>query len=227
MELSNQFKAHCSAIGKLLTEPKVKTQTLSKTCLTEVHNWIKSQPEFYGRSKGFKSKYTDKGNFCEKESIEFASRFYKWGLVEKNTETKENDYLIGTADIILQETVEDIKNSWSQDTFPLFDTEIPIDGYGWQLQGYMELWNKEQAGLVYTLMDAPDFLVERCARSKMYELGMEDLESELYDEIKAEMTYSNFPDALRIKRYFLDRNKEGMLRVQNKVEQIRTYIKSL
>jgi len=227
MQLSKDFKVHCSSIGAILSEPRSKKEGLGKTCLKVVHDWIKSQPEFYGSVKGFKSKYTDKGNYCEAESIEFASSYFGWGMVQKNEETKENDYLIGTADIVLSASVEDIKNSWSQDTFPLFGTDIPIDGYGWQGQGYLELWDKPQFGLVYTLMDAPEFLVEREARKKMYDLGMTDLEAELYDEVKSSMTYSHLRNELRIKRYFVDRDREAMPRVQNRVQQIRDYIKTL
>lgn len=230
---------------ELKTYPKVKEQVkrweaelpelernkdkihLSQTCLSHVRRWLKCQPEFYGKIKGFSSKYTDKGNYCEKESIEYATKFYGWGIAEKNEVTKENEYLIGTCDVDLPLTVEDIKNSWSEDTFPLFDTEIPIDGYGWQLQGYMELYEKEEAGLIYTLMDAPEFLVMQVARKKMYELGLEEIEAELYDQIKAEMTYSHYRDDLRIKRFFLKRDREIMKTVQFRVETIRKYIQSL
>jgi len=280
MNLSRPFKAHCSAIGKILSDPQGKTakelyldhiakvasskeryasiknletktaidlrekilfwetQTplleanqgriqLSKTCLGEVHAWMKSLPEFYGRRKGFKSKYTDKGNECEAGSIEYASSHYGWGMVAKNEETKSNDYLIGTADVILAKSVEDIKNSWSEDTFPLFHTEIPIDGYGWQGQGYMELYDKEEFGLVYTLMDSPEHMVEREARHKAWDLGMDDVPADLYDEIKEQMSYSNFADELRIKRFVLKRDRDLMGIVQDRVELINKYINNI
>lgn len=233
MQLSNDFKIRCSAIGKIMTEPKTKAEKdagkLSKTCLTFVHDWIKSQPEFYDRYKSFHSKYTLKGNECEQESIEFASNVYGWGKVKKNTEYFETDYLTGTPDVILSDSVDDIKNSWSEATFPLFDTEIPIDGYGWQLQGYMEGKNKPKSSLIYTLMDAPERIVLKEARFKAYELGVEngEVDFELYEEIRLSMTYSYLRDDLRIKRFFLDRDKDCMVAVQSKVQQIRDYIKSL
>lgn len=227
MQLKNQFKIRCSAIGQIMTNPKVKSDILSKTCISYVHKWIKEQPEFYGRHKNFKSKYTDKGNACEDSSIEFASKYYGWGLVSKNKEYKENEYLTGTPDLVLGNSIEDIKNSWHQDTFPLFATEIPIDGYGWQLQGYCELFNKPQSGLVYTLMDAPEYLIMKEARSKMYDLGLDELDAELYDEVAEQMTYSNFRDDIRIKRFFLDRDKVAIESVYERVELIRNYIKSL
>lgn len=280
MELSKQFKAHCSSIGKILSNPQGKTanqiytehieklaidkdrvkemkpglkttikltesiaerenQTpllelnkgrieLSKTCLDEVYSFIKSLPEFYNKRTGFRSKYTHKGNYCEPLSIEYAAQYYGWGMVSKNEEYRENEYIIGQADLVLAKTIEDMKNCWSEKTFPLFDKEIPIDGYGWQGQGYMELWDKPQFGLVYTLMDAPDYMVERECRARMYENGeWGDIDADFYDEVKAEMTYSHLRDELRIKRFALDRDKPCMDGVYERVELIRTFIKQL
>lgn len=200
---------------------------LSKTCIEVIYDWIKEQPEFYGRSVNFRSKYTDKGNRLEKESIDLASKYFGWGDVKKNTVRKYNDYLTGEADVILTESIEDIKNSWSQKTFPLFGTDIPIDGYGWQGQGYMELYDKPRFGLVYTLMDATEKMVEREAWAKVRELDLEDLEDELYQEVKKSMTYSNFPLDIRIKRFQLDRDKKCMDPVKYRVDDIRSFIDKL
>jgi len=227
MQLSKEFECRCSGIGQIMTNPKKKTDILSVTCLSYVHKWIKSQPEFYNRDTNFRSKYTSKGNFCESESIKLAADYYGWGNVEKNEERKSNGYLSGEADIVLPGSIEDIKNSWSQDTFPLFSTEIPIDGYGYQGQGYMELWDKPKFGLIYTLMDAPERLVLSEAWSRARELELDDLEAELYDEVKASMTYSDIKIDLRIKRFGLDRDKESIVLVYERIDLIRKYIKDL
>jgi len=227
MHLSKEFIVRCSGIGKIMTNPKTKSELLSKTCITYVHDWIKSQPEFYDREKNFRSKYTLKGNECENESIKFASSYYGWGDVKKNTDRKTNSFMTGEGDIVLTDSVEDIKNSWSESTFPLFYNEIPIDGYGWQLQGYMELYNKPKSGLVYTLMNAPEKMIEREARSRMYELGLDDLEAELYDLVESEMTYDSVPLEYRIKRFGLDRDPKSIELVSDRVDLIRQYIISL
>jgi len=200
---------------------------LSKTCIEVIYDFIKEQPEFYGRSVNFRSKYTEKGNAMEDQSIGLAASYFGWGDVKKNTVRKYNDYLTGEADVVLAGSIEDIKNSWSQKTFPLFGTDIPIDGYGWQGQGYMELYDKPQFGLVYTLMDAPERMVDREARIKMYELELDDMEADLYDEVKESMTYSNFPLELRIKRYQLDRDHKCMDAVKYRVDDIRKFIEQL
>ena len=200
---------------------------LSKTCIETVYDWIKEQNEFYGRSVNFRSKYCDKGNRLEAESIKLASEYFGWGNVSKNNERLYNDYLTGEADIVLPESIEDIKNSWSQKTFPLFGTEIPIDGYGWQGQGYMELYDKPKFGLVYTLMDADEKNVEREAWARVRDLGLDELEDDLYQEVKAHMTYSGFPLELRIKRFQLDRDRSVMDPVKYRVDDIRKFIEQL
>lgn len=200
---------------------------LSETCISYVHDWLKQQPEFYGRSSNFRSKYTDKGNECEDDSIELASEYFGWGLVQKNTVRIVNDYIEGEADVVLRDSIEDIKNSWSEKTFPLFAKDIPIDGYGWQLQGYMELYDRNKSGLIYTLMDTPERLVHKEAMNRMYELGLDDLDAELYDEVKESMTFSQFPIELRVKRFGLDRDRSLMDRVKYRVDDIRKYIEQL
>lgn len=227
MELSKNFECRCSGIGAIMTNPKKKTDALSVTCLSYVHSWIKSLPEFYNRETNFRSKYTSKGNFCESESIKFAAKYYNWGNVYKNEERRSNGYISGEADVVLPLSIEDIKNSWSQDTFPLFANEIPIDGYGYQGQGYMELWDKDKFGLVYTLMDAPERQVMSEAWSRVRELELDDLESELYDEVKASMNYSDIKIDLRIKRFGLDRDKESINLVYERIDLIRKYISDL
>lgn len=216
------FKVHCSSIGKIMTNPRTKSEKLSKTCISHLEEWMKEQ--LYDRRINFRSKYTNKGNECEDASIEFASDYYGWGMVSKNTVTKEDDFIIGTCDVELSDTIVDIKNSWSQKTFPLFDTEIPADGYGWQGLGYLALYGKKRFQLTYTLMDAPGHLVEREARARAWDLGMEDVEAELYDEVLSEMTYSNLPDVIRIKSFYIDYDQDKVDAIKARVIECREYI---
>jgi len=206
-----------------MTKPK-SGMGLSETCITYLEEWLKEQPEFYRRSRDIKSKYLDKGNFCEVDSMAFAARIYGWGLVIKNTERKANEFIEGEADLVLADLIADIKNSWSEKTFPLFDEEIPEKGYGMQLQGYCELWDKPAGSVIYTLMDAPEFLVEKEAHSRSWEMGLEEVPAELYDEVKAEMTYSDLPDKLRIKRFNIIRDKKFIESVYEQVKACRKWI---
>jgi len=108
MELSNPFRARCSSLGTIMTNPR-SGNGLSATTLAYVHKWIKEQPEFYGRCKNFKSKYTDKGIFCEPESIKFAGEVLGWDNPTKNTERKLNEYIEGECDVVYFNPFHNIK----------------------------------------------------------------------------------------------------------------------
>lgn len=218
------FKVHCSSIGSIMTEPRAKKDTLSATCKTYIEAWMKEQ--LYERRSGFRSKQTSKGNDCEPASIDFASEYYKWGMVDKNTVTKENEFLIGTCDVELAKLITDIKNSWSEKTFPLFETVIPEPKYEWQGLGYMDLYKKPKFQLTYTLMDAPEYLIDREARVRSWELGMDDVDTELYNIVKEEMTYSNLHPDLRIKSFYTEFDQVKLESVYSRVIECRNWIET-
>lgn len=224
--LADSFRIRASACGSIMTDPKTKAAKdageLSETAKTYCENWVKE--ELYRRRKEFSSKYTDKGNECEASSIEYASEQFGWGLVAKNEEHFADEFMTGTPDIILADSVEDIKNSWDCFTFPLFDTDIPDKKYYWQGQVYMALTGRETFGLVYTLMNAPEHLIEQEARRSA---EWQEVEAELYDAVRERMTYDTFNAELRIKRFESARNEDDIARIRTRVEQCREYIRTL
>lgn len=217
------FRIRASAIGEIMTNDR-SGKFPGKTATSYVDQWIKEQ--IYGRSKGFESKYTDKGVQMEDEAIDFASDQLGWGFVMKNEQWKENDHITGTPDIILRDSVADIKCSWDCFSFPLFDDEIPNKNYWWQLQGYMDLLGFNRATLVYCLMDSPDNLIESEAKRKSYAAGYDEIDGEIYEEVKSEMTYSHLDQSVRIKTFQIDRDDEAIESIHNRVEYFREYIKT-
>lgn len=200
------FKIRCSAIGQIMTNPRAKKDieagVLSATTKSYVQEWIKEQ--VYGRRKDISSKYLDKGNQLEDESIEFLTANSDYGFLVKNEEYFENDFLTGTPDIITNDEIIDMKNSWDCFTFPLFFNAIPNKDYMYQLQGYMALTGRKKAKLVYTLMTTP----------KDINFGKEDN----YDEIDAKY---------RIKTFVVERDEEIIQAIQDRVKQINQYINQL
>jgi hypothetical protein len=57
------MKIRCSAIGKIMTNPKTKGESLSQTTKTYLQEL--AVEEIYGIRKEFSSRYTDKGNEVE------------------------------------------------------------------------------------------------------------------------------------------------------------------
>jgi len=220
------FKCRCSGIGSIMTNPRSKSDKgLSATCIAFLEDWAKQQ--LYGRRKEFKSKYTDKGNYKEDNAIVFAKQVYNWAAdTVKNEEYFEDDFFTGTPDIILTESVEDIKNAWDAFTFPLFETEIPskMKGYDWQGRGYMQLTGRKKFGLVYCLMDAPENLIEKAAYYKQKDLGLEELPVELYEEVKAFMSYEDLAPVLRTNRFEITADPIKVAAMQTRVLECRAYI---
>lgn len=215
-------KIHTLDIQIRELEPFKNSVHLSKTAMYVVDAWIKDQLGY--PEQNFSNKYTKKGLLMESPAIDFASKYYKWGDVKKNTERKENEYISGEWDVELSDIIVDIKCSWSRDTFPLMEIDLPVEGYAYQGQGYMELKDKPMFQLTYVLMDAPDIIVDQEAIRKRFELGLDEVDAELWDSVKEKHTYSHLPDELRLKSFFLPRNKSVMDDVYERVELCRTWI---
>ena len=133
------LKIRCSSIGKIMTNSRSKTETLSKTCKTYLQEL--AVEEMYGKRKEFSSRYTDKGNQVEDDGIKLCESVLDLGFMYKNEEHFENDYLTGTPDVNT-DIILDVKSSWDATTFPFFAEDIPNRDYFFQLQGYIALTQK-------------------------------------------------------------------------------------
>jgi hypothetical protein len=192
------FKLRASAAGKLA--PKPKTGNISETTKTYLKEWLTSQ--VFGVQKHIKNKYIEKGIQYEDEAIDFAIRILKLDFTIKNEKHFEDDYFTGTPDLITDEIVIDIKNSWDCFTFPLFEDEIPNSDYFYQLQVYMHLTGKRKALLVYVLLDTP---------ATNYEAGI------IYD----------VADELRIKTFAIDFDPAIIEMLKTKINYSREYLNTL
>lgn len=176
------------ADGKKKDEPSVKLQSIAE-------DFIKEQ--IYGYKKTFSSKYTDKGLLMEDEAIDKAIEWINLPFVLKNTERRETDFFSGEPDLILDDCIVDIKNSWSWETFPLFDKTLKNESYYAQMQVYMHLFKKKKAKIVYVLLKTP----------------------ETYQNI--EMTYDHVDKEYRIKSFDVEYNQEYIDKLICRVKHIR------
>ena len=197
------FKIRASAGQKILTNPRSKNEILSKTTLTYVDEWLKEQ--IYGVKKDFTSKYTDKGNMLEDEAIDKAIEWLDLPFVLKNEMQLSSEHFTGTPDLILEDEVIDIKNSWDCFTFPLFETKIPTKDYETQIQIYMHLTGKKRGRVVYLLLNTPEEL----------------------SKWETPHDYNSLDKKYRIKSFEFVYDPEIIKALQNRVEEIRTYINQL
>ena len=211
-----EFKIRCSAIGKIMTNARSKTETLSKTTISYLEEWTKEQ--IYSRRKEIFSKYLDKGNAVEVDSLDFIKTHLNYKQLEKNEESFENGFLTGTPDAILDDHIIDVKNSWDCFSFPLFFNSIPNKDYYYQAQGYMALTGIDRYKLIYTLMDTPEDLIQR--------EYFGDQSTDLV-EFASKYKYSDIEPQYRIKVFDIYRNDEDIENIYNRVDECRQYINSL
>lgn len=218
--MNKVFKVRCSGIGQIMTNPRSGTG-LSETAKTYCEDWLKSQ--LYPTKKDIKSKYLTKGNEVENDAIIYAAQALQLGFVEKNTQRISNDFCQGECDIITTGAIHDIKCSWDCYTFPLFESVLPEKDYFWQLQGYMWLYSKSEASVIYCLMDMPE---KQLNKEAFYRYGNE-ITKEQYEALKAQYTYEGLDDKLRIKQFKFAYEPEKIEQIKERVQLCRQYIQTL
>lgn len=227
------YKERPSAIGRIMTNPR-SGSGLSETCKTRIEE--KFLEDKFGIKKEFWSKATDKGTTEEPISIELAVRRLCLFGAQKNDETFENDYLIGTPDIIYGDCVYDIKTPFSGNTFPFFKNEIPEKAYFYQLQSYMELTRLRSAKLVYCLVDTPQNMINDEIRRQVWkmlpdpkyrDLSESEIETIAEKKTLSQMTFDNIPEELRIRVYDVEYCPETIEKIKARIDQCREYYKEL
>ena len=189
------FKARPSSLGKIMSKSK-KPGELSQTCITYLKEW------YAGDKEELSSKYLTKGILLEDEAIQFASKVLYGGIkAYKNEDIFANEWLVGTPDVILENSIIDTKCSWSRKT--LLDSALELDtNYQWQLIGYLFLCNKEYATLFYYLGDTPAAA-----------------------NYGTKVSYSHLEDFERWVSYEFKRDLDKEQEIIDKVEQCREWLK--
>ncbi|HHW5012867.1 TPA: translocation protein TolB precursor [Haemophilus influenzae] len=152
-----QLKARCSGLADLMAKPK-SGNGISATAKSAVRKIVKFDLFGYQDFEG--NKYTEKGIALEEQAITLSGR--KRGLpLKKNTERRENDWITGECDIYVpsRKLIIDTKCSWDIGSHPFFADEAEEKakkaGYDAQMQGYMWLWDCDEAHIDFILLPTP------------------------------------------------------------------------
>ena len=151
------MKIRSSALGKIMTNPRKKSEALSAGCKTYIKELVKE--DLFGYKSTIDSKYLTKGIDLEDTSIDLYNEVHGT-LYLKNTERLSNEFITGECDINAEDKIIDIKSSWSLETFPASPDDVNNKDYEWQLRGYMMLYNKPKAELAYCMVSTPDYLLK-------------------------------------------------------------------
>lgn len=229
MEKSN-LKIRCSALGLVMTDPRSKSEKLSETCKNYLAELFVQ--EKYRREKDIENKYMTKGLLVEEDSLTIYSR-YKKKFFLKNEKQFENEWITGHPDIIVPfenpgpPEVRDIKSSW--DIFTFFETHYAKlnKKYYWQLMGYMDLTSSSVGRLAYCLIDTPEQIINDEKRKLLWKMGvtteLDDNYLEACRKLDQLMTYGDIPITERVNEIVIERDKEAIEAIHDRVELCREY----
>jgi hypothetical protein len=198
----DDYKFHPSSLGLIMTESRTKEE-LGETAKSHLIECYVSKK--YGRNKDVTNKFIEKGLLAEEDSFDLYT-LVKDKLFIKNEKTFENDFFVGTPDIVDGNLIVDIKTSWDLFTFFSVMGKSINKMYYWQLQSYMDLTGANEAKLVYCLVNTPFKLVEDQKKKLMWTMGVIDPEADdayfkaceqvdknsIYDDIPIENKYIEF-----------------------------------
>ena len=220
----SELKIRASQVGKLMSNSRTKGE-ISKTAQTYLQELAVENT--FGIKKQINSRYLQKGNECEDASIELAERVLELGFIYKNELFFENDWIKGTPDVITDKLILDVKTSWSIDTFPFFETDIPNKDYYWQLQAYMWLTDRDNAILAYCLVDTPLTMVEDEIRRESWAKKEISVTEETENEVRARHEFSHIDEKLRVKAFLIERNESDIEAMKSRIEEARVYYNEL
>ena len=255
--LADKFKIRASMLSLIMTNPRTKSEELSKTCISYLEQRVKE--ELYWREKDLSSvDAIAKGIECENEAIFVLNKALRTKYkkaVYAPWERMDNGYCTGHEDIDWGDHTIDTKVSISFETFPLFPQEAD-SAYYWQGQAYMRLKgeNYKKHTIAKVLVNTPVWMLEQklyflyTNLCRKYNDTMEFVDIEYEERAKSIFLNNVFDQQITInsnglllqlsedqvipyeKRVHLttiERNEADIAKIKERVEQCRAYLKSL
>lgn len=179
--------------------------------------------ETYGRTKMIETDAMRKGTEQEQQSIDLLNEYKQTDYV-KNKIIKENDFIIGTPDILENNILIDIKSC--EDLFTLSKKWGIPPIYEYQLYGYMVLTEQNKAYLAYVLPNSPEWMIEKEFNKYSFYRPQEEWQ-ELEAQIRKNHTFDDVPLEKRVKIFELAIKPDIEFQVFNAVERARNYLNNL
>lgn len=238
--LWDKWKCRCSAIGILMTEPKLvedkKAGNLSATAKTYLKKcYVEAK---YHRYEDFTSKYTDKGTLSQPDCLELLS-FLDDKAYKENTDQLENDFLTGKPDFYEGPTVRtakyliENKSAWSLHTFMGYMGEKLDKSWEGQLQGYYDLTGCDAGEVSICLVNTPESIILEEKRRLLWKMGdtaATDLNPEYLEACRVlefQMKFDDIPHIERRIKFEIKRDRDFIERVYGMVEKARKYLQEI
>ncbi len=245
--MERQFKARCSKLGALMTDPRTKKDREAGLLSETAKGVVMEQFLYdrYGYRKWMDSKHMVKGREKEETAISMYADWIErkegsYPFITKNKDRLECGYLTGEPDILVEEDlVADTKVAWDLHTFHnnegLKTSTGRLTAYGWQLVGYCLLTNRNRADLVYALINNPEWQIEDAKRRAYFQTNP-DLRDEPEFELIAKMveksmTFDNVEVAERVRVWSMELSDELLSKYEaaiiKRVDEANNYYKQL
>lgn len=186
-----------------------------------------------GRNTDIESKYIRKGNAVEEDALTLYARIKKQ-MFRKNEEHLKNDFIMGTPDTWIGESIHkatfvpDMKSSWDLYTFYRTFTKPLATLYFWQIVGYMWLTGAKKGSIAYCLVNTPEPLIEAEIKRVWYKMGQPSENSQLFidasGELRASMTYDDIDFRKRRLEYDVEWSDEYAVKIEKYVIAGRKYL---
>lgn len=217
MQQMYKLKVRCSSLSRFMSEPKAKADKeagkISQSAKEAVREVVKFDLFGYQAFEG--NRYTEKGLLLEDEAIKLSS--LSRGLpLKKNTERRENEWLTGECDIYIpsRNLIIDTKCTYDIGSHPFFvdeaEEKIKKQGYDYQMQGYMWLWDCEEAQIDFVLFPMPEELLQPWQSAERF--------IELVDQI---------PQQKRITTVTVKRDEQIIEKIKERVSEASIYYDEL
>lgn len=204
----------CSSIGKIMTEPRSKSEEWSQTSISAMLELARE--ELFGVRKSLDDmRQIQKGRMCEDKGVELYNNVFLYDLKKVSSESRRSNGIItGEPDLIATGSQKgvDIKVAWSLLTFPLTEDQAGKKDYEWQARGYMCLFDVPEWEIAYCAIDTPDELLR----------AYDDISHHCIDPavpLHHRITIAKFTRDLEIEQKMLDKCAKANEWVKNAVRQ--------
>lgn len=196
-----------------------------KTC---GEKWL--MDKIYMRKRIQTSKQTEKGLWLEDAAIELLEEKNGYGFAEKNEIWFEDDFKHGTPDLIFDGFLEDVKNVYTHDTFPMFKHHLD-PRYFWQGVSYCDLVRNKmkldirEYKVTYVLMSMTEEMLKDVTHQAMKNYDNRDKSfDEVYEEMVELYVYDGLPDFMRVKTFVFPFDPQPVEHIHKRVLLTRDYI---
>ncbi len=218
----DNYKFRPSSLDHLITKSEILSETAKKV-LNKI--FIKDQ---YGIDEDdLTSLAVMKGTTQEDDSIDLYRKFSGNWCKKYVGDKIQNDWIIGTPDLILKNKIVDIKTSYDIFTFTDITEKDGLSRYQWQVRAYCWLLNKPAGELAFcNTSHSPEFL-EREFKKRSW--GMD--EKQLFDLenwLQKRFVYDGITIQNRVKIFQVNFNPVSDVQLlQKRLTMCREYLNSL